>query len=707
METKPSGKPKQPAGGWKKRLVFSAIVSAALTFTLCLFGPLDLFFNNYEEIWFHLQDIIGGLFLVAGIFFALTTLVGVLLRGKLHDIYMALMFGGLLGTYVQASFMNKDYGALNGNAVDWSAYTGYGVVNTLVWAVCILVPLIAMLIWKQKKVRPVFLFLSCALILMQGASLVVSYLNYPNADDTTHSILSTDGIYDLSQKDNTIVFILDTMDESYFQQFLTEKPEYKDVFTGFTQYTNALAAGARTQVAMPLILSGIPRIQSGTYTDYISSMWKEQTTFTDFQQAGYDVRLYTENHFITSDAETVVDNLDYAKSSVEDYAGLTKKMYKLTLYKYVPHFLKARFWMYTGEFDQYKKSNEYVVDDAKLFANYKANNGFTYTDQEKCFRLYHFMGIHKGSGNYTLTSVGTRKKTATSRQRQMNGVFLIVKTMLEDMKANGVYDNANILIMADHGEQDLCQYAMCLYKPAGSTGAMKTSAAPISFLDISPTLDAIAGGDYKRIGSGRLLSDVQEGETRTRSFYLNVGSNANVITGRYETTGNAADASSLKLVQEYEISDASSQEDYQLDTQLSFAGNVATANVYCTHGFRAATNETTHMEGRYAQMVLPIADAPTSGELQVTLTYSHPYLDTDCTISVNGADYYTGHLEQDGDCDPMQFTVPVSALKDGKLTLDFTFSGIDESEEDKPTGQRQRSIKARTLTVQAADPSAE
>ena len=137
METKTPAKPKQPAGGWKKRLVFSAIVSAALTFTLCLFGPLDLFFNNYEEIWFHLQDIIGGLFLVAGIFFVLTTLVGTLLRGKLHDIYMALMFGGLVGTYVQASFMNKDYGLLNGTSVDWSAYTGYGVVNTVIWLVCI------------------------------------------------------------------------------------------------------------------------------------------------------------------------------------------------------------------------------------------------------------------------------------------------------------------------------------------------------------------------------------------------------------------------------------------------------------------------------------------------------------------------------------------------------------------------------------------
>ena len=55
----------QSSGGWKQRLVFSAVVSAALAFTLCLFGPLDLFFNNYEELWFHFQDIIGGVAVIA------------------------------------------------------------------------------------------------------------------------------------------------------------------------------------------------------------------------------------------------------------------------------------------------------------------------------------------------------------------------------------------------------------------------------------------------------------------------------------------------------------------------------------------------------------------------------------------------------------------------------------------------------------------
>lgn len=94
---------KQSAGGWKRRFAFAAAVSAALAFTLCLFGPLDLFFNNYEQLWFHFQDIIGGVAVTALVLFACGTLLGTLLRGKLHNIYMSLMFGGLLGLYVQAA----------------------------------------------------------------------------------------------------------------------------------------------------------------------------------------------------------------------------------------------------------------------------------------------------------------------------------------------------------------------------------------------------------------------------------------------------------------------------------------------------------------------------------------------------------------------------------------------------------------------------
>ncbi len=689
---------KQSTGGWKRRFGFAAIVSAALAFTLCFFGPLDLFFNNYEELWFTLQDILPSVAVMALILFACGTLLGTLLRGKLHNIYMALMFGGLLGLYVQGSFMNKDYGTLNGTAVDWSAYTGYGVINTIVWVVCIALPLVLMLVLKDKKMRPVLMFLSCALILMQGASLVVSYVNYPKV--TESATLTTDGIYDLSKEENTIVFVVDTLDEIYWQQFISENPDYKDTLQGFTCYDNAMSSGARTPVAMPLILTGIPRTMSGTYAEYIDTIWKSQTVFADLDSAGYDTRLFTESKFVSQSAQDVVDNLEMSASSVGNSFGLIKKMYKLTLYKYSPHFLKWRFWMYTGDFDKYKADREYTLDDAKLYKNYQDNGGFTYTSENKCFRLYHLMGAHE---KYTLTSAGTRKNTTTSLRRQVKGIFHILQDMLEDLKENGVYDQSNILIIADHGDKGKCQYAACLYKPAGSTGDYTVSNAPVSFLDVPATIDAIAGGDVSQVGSGITLTDSKEGETRTRTMYLNIGTNATFITGQYESTANASDADALELVNQYKVLDASAAEPYTLGDELYFISEKPTANVYCTHGFRTVQTKTTRMEGRYAQMVIPIANPPESGKLKVSLEYNSVVHETHMTVSVGGEQVFEHNMVKTDGKKTLSFEVPVSALEDGKLTLDFTLTDIPESEEEKEAGTRTQTVRATKLVIDLAD----
>lgn len=688
---------KQSTGGWKRRFGFAAIVSAALAFTLCFFGPLDLFFNNYEELWFNLQDILPGVAIMALILFACGTLLGTLLRGKLHNIYMALMFGGLLGLYVQGSFMNKNYGTLNGTAVDWSAYTGYGVINTIVWVVCIALPLVLMLVLKDKKMRPVLMFLSCALILMQGASLVVSYINYPTV--TESAILTKDGIYDLSKEENTIVFVVDTLDEAYFEDMMEQHPEYAEQLQGFTSYSNTLASGARTPVALPLILTGIPRTEPGTYADYMNSIWDQQTVFDDLKEAGYDTRLYTESRFVGSTAQDVVDNLEMSSGSVGNYYGLIRKMYKLTCYKYSPHFLKWRFWMYTGDFDKYKSDQEFSLNDAKLYKNYLENDGFQYTDASKCFRMYHMMGAHK---RFTLKSDGTRSDGTTSQEEQIVGCFHIIFDMLDDMRENGVYDNANIFIVADHGDKNKAQWATCLYKPAGSTGAYQVSSAPVSLLDLTATLDQIAGGDYTQVGSGRTLEDVQEGETRTRTMYLHSGTNATNCTDEYESTEHASDGDALKLAKQYTIADDSTIPAYQLGTPLSFTIDKATANVYCTYGFRAVQTNTTCLEGRYSQMVIPIENPPESGELTASLTYKDVITPCNLVLTVGG-ETVLEHTFQSKDTDEtLTFSFPASALEDGKLTLDFTMTDIPESEEDKEAGTRTKTVRVTGLVIDSA-----
>lgn len=51
----------------------------------------------------------------------------------------------------------------------------------------------------------------------------------------------------------------------------------------------------------------------------------------------------------------------------------------------------------------------------------------------------------------------------------------------------------------------------------------------------------------------------------------------------------------------------------------------------------------------------------------------------------------------------LTFEVPVSALKDGKLTLDFTFTDIPESEEEKEAGTRMQTVRATKLVIDAAE----
>ena len=285
-------------------------------------------------------------------------------------------------------------------------------------------------------------------------------------------------------------------------------------------------------------------------------------------------------------------------------------------------------------------------------------------------------------------------------------MFSIIFNMMDDMKDNGVYDKANNFIMADHGENDLAQWSALLYKPAGSTGKYTENTAPVSAFDVTSTLNEIAGGDPKDIASGRTLSDIKEGEKRTRSFYRTSGNNATLNTDEYQTEGDASDADSMKLHKQYLLQDADSAADpYILGNKLSFRLNEATANVYCTEGFRTPAGGTTRIEGHHAQMVIPIDSPPKDGNLVVTLTRRDTLIDGDVTIAANGKTVYEEKDMTPKEYDPhdMQFTVPVSCLKDNTLTLDITFSAIPESEDDKPAGKRTLAVRVTTLVITAEE----
>ena len=87
----------------------------------------------------------------------------------------------------------------------------------------------------------------------------------------------------------------------------------------------------------------------------------------------------------------------------------------------------------------------------------------------------------------------SEKESGVTLQQQVAGNFYQISFMLYDLKEKGLYDNATILIVADHGDNHVGEYPMFLLKEAGATGPYRTSGAPVSYFDIPPYLASLAG----------------------------------------------------------------------------------------------------------------------------------------------------------------------------------------------------------------------
>ena len=134
---------------------------------------------------------------------------------------------------------------------------------------------------------------------------------------------------------------------------------------------------------------------------------------------------------------------------------------------------------------------------------------------ENCFKLIYLNGLHQ-SRNVT-ADLQRAKHWSISAEEEAVAVNKIVKKYLDYLKESGVYDNSNIIFLADHGLKDRNggKYPLLMYKPANAeSNGITVSDAPISHDDLYPTLIALSGGDP----DGRTIFEIDENEQRERFF---------------------------------------------------------------------------------------------------------------------------------------------------------------------------------------------
>ena len=684
----------------KKRIPILLAVVFFGVFTAAFYGPLSIFLENTGEFWFRLNDILPIIVVVSLASFAILFLIGILLPDKAYSVYVKLLFGIFLALYLQGTFINISYGTgvLDGTEIQWSNYVGYAVLDTLVWAVCIALPFVVSIFLKEKWTKAILLA-SIFLTVIQIPALTVDVLNYKPADKA-YVTVTTEGMYELADEQNVIIIALDTMDEEYFTEYLDDHPDFTENLDGFVRYTNMMASSARTIVAVPSMLTGIPYVRNTTYSEYVDKIWSDENPLSALQKSGWDVRCFSESDFYGRGAADYVENIENGAEKVGSYRILGTKLYKLSGFRFAPHLLKRFFWLSTSDFDEAKVTNvAYVTDDAQFHRDFIERDGYSVSGSyDKAFRYYLLKGAHSA---YTLTSDGLSQKKKTSRKEQIEGSFEIVKTMLTDLKEKGMYDSSLIILTADHGDLDKGEYMMFLYKAPDAHGPVTTSDVPASMFDLSGILYGIAGKSGKVSVYGEDIFSLTEDQIRERHFFYNTTNRSKIAIKEYVSYSHASDSESLELVETY-IDSEDKDTPYTIGTKLSFDMD-ATANKYCTDGFGNTSGWLTRLYGPHAQIEIPIKDLPKKGSLSVDIGVGKIYNSTSFIAYANGVQVFQNDSKDSANIKDkgIHFSIDIpTVFKDTDLlVLTFEFDEIDKSEMDLAVGKRTRTISFTTLEI--------
>lgn len=501
----------------KRQLPGYAVLCFFAAWNVCFYMPMDIYITNATDIGIPIKPLAACLGLVTLGAFVVMFAACALTKGKVNRIIRTVLFGASIAFYIQGNFLAVDMGQLNGQ--EYSLTTWKVVQSIVVWLGTLVI--IFAVLWKlSDEFDGLVLYISAAVLLVQivalGISAYNSFLNY--SAEEREIILHGESVpycsalnLELYSKNkNLIVIIADEYDSFLFDNTLEQAPDSVSEFDGFTYYTNTTG---KYGGAIAWITSG-----NGTNKRYKDLMFYENAA-ANFKANFYSEITVPPAH-ITS---KYCDNIGMMRLTMGEYAKCVKSIYRLVFFRCMPEIFKPLFWFdgvniregLDEALDKRVKAELgaglYDYDVQGFYNNLPRKLDKT---DEDVFKFIYMYGVHAPR---LVTKDLEPSEDPVSPEDAAVAVNKIINEYLRILKENGVYDNCEIIFMADHGLTGHLdkRFPLLMYKPAHQTETgIKISNAPISYDDIFPTLVKLTGGEPQ----GRTIFDIAENEERVRYF---------------------------------------------------------------------------------------------------------------------------------------------------------------------------------------------
>ena len=506
----------------KKRVTLASLSVLSLVFTVCFFGPVDLFVPNQDLFHFSLWALV----LLMGLF-SLALLVAIssvllLLKGRLFDVAIMLVFALSLGLYLQGSFLNPDLGLLDGGAAfHWRGNVRHAMVNSIIW---VLLPCAVFVLYRfggkiwQKLVQ----FLAFLLVGMQLVALVSILVTFSPANQGVQRMeFSLENQFTLSANQNIVVLVLDYFSTNRLDEVQAQFPDVLDGFHDFTFFRNYSSSFGATFPSTNIMITGQPFDHTIPYHQAIANAWNSEQAnalFDELKTQNYTRSLFNNMDYCAAgNPGNMLGKIDNLAPSTEKLAPLrlVDRMFKLSCYRYTPDVLKGSFSVTPQQLAWIMQSQGWVddqTDDNGVFYNALTTRKIQLQEQANSFVLYHILGGHRPYNVNEFAQHEASDKICASR-----GALHIAEEYMAQMKSLGIYDNATIIITADHGVSNWPSCLLMIKRSNERHDKTIINQAPVTQFDFQPTLMSLLGiEDYQKYG--RSFYDVAEDEQRERTY---------------------------------------------------------------------------------------------------------------------------------------------------------------------------------------------
>lgn len=549
---------------WTSTLIVVALPAA----NLFLFGPHIVHALNAAEFTHGFGAYAP---LLAGLTATATLLAALVLRALppgLGSRLLTLIFSLGLLSWIQGGWLLGNYGLLDGSPLSLSRP---GLWEGALWVAVIMLAQIL-----HGAMRRHWTFLAGVLIAVQLVGAMVSGTDRQAPTVGAPSDALDPSMLRFSRDRNIILLIHDTFTTDMFLATRqADAADFDDRFDGFTIYHDALGLYPTTEPSVATMF-GLPayhnRVPVQVYKDRV---WRSGSLLDLAQRSGVDVDWIAPSPYFCRETKTTsCFGMPLRYASPESIRlGQALQLVDISLFRQVPQSLKPAVYR-DGRWLAQTLLTDSDVPAAKPVSSVavfdELIDGMTVDRTGTSLKIIHLAGGHPplvldgGCG-----IVDTGEVNALNTARQLDCSLGQTRRFLERLDELGVFDDALIVLMGDHGSSfgapDVPGHplrpaalsrarTLLAIKWPGQRGVPGFSAAPVSLLDIGPTVAAAAGISSTLPGID--IANLPEDTRRSRPFGLfTLRARANMIDGhlrrleRFTCDGASEDPAAWSLAE--------------------------------------------------------------------------------------------------------------------------------------------------------------